>query len=221
LDPDRIHVVHLGVADTFRPVGNPTTLHAVRVKYGIHATDPYILNVANIQPRKNLGCLIEAFARLTASTPDQKLRLVLAGERTLEHMALFSKLDDARVKHRVHFTGYVAEEDMSALLSGAEVFAFPSNAEGFGLPPLEAMACGTAVVVANSASLPEVVGEDGLYCEPRSPESLCSAIQFLLANPERKRNLEQAALKRARRFTWRESARKLADVYSLMATAKR
>lgn len=207
--PGRLDVVPLGVSDRFRDPGKDAVDAVVR-RLGVPR--PYILFVGNLEPRKNLPGLLQAF-RAVRATGDGALHLVVAGKLAWKSGPLRDELDAPDLAGRVHVTGYVAPDDLPALYAGAEVFAFPSFWEGFGLPVLEAMACGTPVVAADVASIPEVCGGAAVLVDPHSPESIADAILTLLRDPSRRAGLVQRGRGRAAELTWERTARATLDVY--------
>jgi glycosyltransferase involved in cell wall biosynthesis len=211
VDPARVAVIPLGVDRTlFRPPG-PEAVAAARSKFGLEG--PYLLYLGGIEPRKNLPNLVAAFSRLTA-----ELQLVIAGSgvewNPQGSNRLLESLDKlpAEVRGRVHRTGYVSEADKVALLGGAEVFVYPSLYEGFGLPVLEAMACGTRVVTSNGSSLPEVAGDAAILVDPTDPTAIADGIDRVLGDVALRKRLGEAGLARAERFTWEETATRTAAV---------
>ena len=182
-------------------------------KFGVFLPDgDYLLTLAAFQPRKNVPRLLRAFGRLLTAHPDLPVSLVMAGKpgpSTDEIDAALESLGAAR--NRVVTTGYVAEEDLSALYSGARVFIFPSLAEGFGLPPLEAMCCRVPVITSTATSLPEVVGDTALLVDPTDEDSLYRAMRDLLADKERARDLAQAGWEHAQGYTWANNAALLVE----------
>ena len=200
----------LGVEDAFRPVVDPAILAAVRERNRL--PDRYILAVGNLQPRKNLRRLIEAVAALRATRRDD-CRLVLVGQPAWRHGELDAVAAAHGLRDAIVATGYVPAEDLPALYSAAEVFAYPSLYEGFGLPPLEALACGTPVVTANTSSLPEVVGDAGLLIDPLDTGAIAAALARLLDDVALRERLRQAGFARAAAYSWRETARRTLQVY--------
>ena len=207
--PEKISVLHAGVDSRFQPVTDPAALDAVRTRYGIGPA-PYVFSLGTVQPRKNYARLAEAFAQL--GRPD--LRLVIAGGKGWLDDPLYAQIDALGLADRVIFTGFAADDDLPALYSAAEVFAFPSLYEGFGLPPLEAMACGTPVVSSASSSLPEVVGEAGLLVDPTDVGALAEALARVLDDAGLRAELVQKGRTQARRFTWERAARELHAHYA-------
>ncbi len=214
----KVVTVPLAAEESFRPVRDPAQLAAVRARYGL--PERFVLAVGNLQPRKNLARLIDAIAALRAARGDD-CRLVLVGQPFWRH----SELDQAVAAHGLRdvviATGYVPAEDLPAIYSAATVFAYPSLYEGFGLPPLEAMACGTPVVVGDTSSLPEVVGDAALLVDPRDTGAIAAAIARLLDDPALRERLRQAGFARAAMFSWRETARRTVEVYDTVLAAVR
>jgi glycosyltransferase involved in cell wall biosynthesis len=206
--PGRVQVIYAGVDDGFQPVRDPLILEQTRTRYGL--PQRFVLGVGTLQPRKNYRRLVEAFARLRGQ---DDVRLIISGARGWMYEEIFRRVDELGLTGRVLFPGYVAEGDLPALYSLAEVFAFPSLYEGFGLPPLEAMACGTPVVVSRTSSLPEVVGDAAWQIDPLSVEELAEALGTLLGSSTRRATLVERGLVQARRFAWSEAARKLLELY--------
>ena len=199
--PDRIHVVPLAAdPELFYPCG-PDLIAAARRRYGI-PEGPYVLSVNSPDPRKNVPGAIHAFARARHEGRDALSSLVLTGnigpgsDRIREVVAKYPEL-----RGRVMVTGFVPDEDLAPLYTGATVFVYPSIYEGFGLPPLEAMQCGTPVVTSNTSSLPEVVGAGGTMVEADDIDALAGAILHTSRHPD-KHALRQRALKQAGRFGW-------------------
>lgn len=209
LPESKIKVIYEAPAPTFQPISDPATLARVRRQY--HLPEQFILNVGTIEPRKNLSCLLEAFQPLLADWPD--LKLILLGKKGWLYESFFERLQALGLEEQVIFPGYVAEADLPAFYQLAQVFVFPSLSEGFGLPPLEAMACGTPVISSNSSSLPEVVGEAGLLVEPTDTVALHQALRRMLADGELRADLKQRGLKQAKNFSWRKAVDELETVY--------
>ena len=197
LDDQKILVLPIGVDDSYRPVTEPEAHAATQRRYGIDSD--YIFYLGNFKPHKNVGALLGAYARLDSATRASH-QLVLGGRRDVRVEELLSQADALGIKDRVQFIGQVEERDMPVLYSGARLFVFPSKYEGFGLPPLEAMACGTAVVCSNRTSLPEVVGDAGVLIDPVDIEGMASAMSAVLNDDGARATLEQAGLRRAAGF---------------------
>ena len=210
IPPGKVRVIPWGVSRTFRPVEDKEQLARVRAELGL--PERYILYTGNIEPKKNLPVLIEAFATAHKSGRITH-RLVIAGRKGWRHSNVFRTVRDLGIGEFVRFLGYVPHESLAALYSGASVFAFPSLYEGFGLPPLEAMACGTPVVTTTAGALPEVVGSAALTVPPESVRELRIAIEKVLANQFLSAKLRELGLKRAGIFSWKNTARRTVEVY--------
>lgn len=219
MSPDRVMVVPLAAAHFFRPVTDPDVIAATRLRYQIPEGE-YLLCLAAPQPRKNLARLIHSFLRLLDEQNLPDTYLVLAGSREQGWMydeTFAAAESSSKYRSRLIFTGYVAEEDLSALYSGAVAFVFPSLYEGFGLPALEAMACGTPVITSNTTSLPEVVGDAAFLINPTDPDELCEAMSTILSDHSLREDLRRKGLKRAAEFSWKRCAALTADVYHVAA----
>jgi glycosyltransferase involved in cell wall biosynthesis len=216
-DPTRISVVHHGVQPSFRPA-TPTTIATLRQQYAL--PHPYLLYVGTIQPRKNLARLISAFAQLCANADlPAELQLVLAGKPGWLTESITTQAAQLGIAQRVRFLGYVPEPDLPALLSGALAFCFPSLYEGFGMPVLEAMACGTPVLCANTAALPEVAGDAALCVDPLDTAAISAGLRQLVDDATLRERLRQAGIAHAAQFTWERCARETLAV--LHAAAER
>ena len=208
VSPDRVRVIYPGVDDSFRRVQDTAVLAHVRQRYRL--PERFVLSVGTLQPRKNLTRLIEAYAQARLDT---NVKLVIAGGTGWLYEGIFRRVEELRLQSEVYFPGYVAEEDLPALYTLAELFLFPSLYEGFGLPPLEAMACGTPVVTSNVSSLPEVMGDAGLMVDPRDVEALASAMGRVLGESSLRCTMVQRGLSQAQRFTWPRTAEELLRLY--------
>lgn len=200
VDQARVRVIHEGVADHWRPL--TVNREALARRLGLPSAR-FVLHVGSTQPRKNLPTLLHAFALLRRDHPDLAL-LQIGGQQTVELAALAEELG---ISGAVRFYGKADLPLLMACYSGCELFAFPSRYEGFGLPVLEAMACGAPVVAADTSSLPEVVGDAGLLANPEAPEALAAAMQQVLANPALRTDLRRRGFARAGLLTRERSAR--------------
>jgi len=208
--PERVIVAPDAADPMFRPIHDEAQLDAVRERYG--TGDEYILCVGNLQPRKNLRALIDTYVRLRR-TDATRHRLVLVGRKAWLHDDIFAAARDSGYAGELVFTGYVPDADLVALYNAAAVFVYPSLFEGFGLPPLEAMACGTPVVCSNTSAFPEVVGDAALTVDPRDPEALAAAIATVLGDANMRANLAAAGLRRAAYFSWETTTRTIVSTY--------
>ncbi len=203
---EKITVAHPGVDSALAPVDDPGTVEAVRARYGIGAN--YLLYLGTLQPRKNLARLIDAFTQLiTHPHPQPQMDLVLAGKRGWLYHHLFEQVRRRGLESRVCFPGYVAAEDKAALLSGAQAFAFPSLHEGFGLPVLEAQACGCPVITSTTSSLPEVAGDGAILVDPDDTDAIAEALTRVVTRPDLRRKLIQRGFANVDRFSWEACAR--------------
>lgn len=212
ITPERVTVTPLAAPSHFAPVLDAARLAKIREQYGIRGD--YILGVGSIQPRKNLVRLIDAFARLLASRGEDRLpKLVLVGKKAWLFGETLRAVEDRGLANSIIFTGYVPESDLPALYSGALCFVYPSYFEGFGLPPLEAMQCGTPVITGNKTSLPEVVGDAAVMVDPFDVEEIGAALSRLIDSSELRSTLRAKGLDHARKFSWRETAKLTLGVY--------
>jgi glycosyltransferase involved in cell wall biosynthesis len=208
MDPERVVVVHEAPQPGFRPLEDLAALARVRERHGI--TKPFFFHLGNIEPRKNLVGLVKAFLSLS---PRGRAQLVLGGHKGWLTQGIFKELDGLDLSQDVIFTGYLPQEDLPLLMNAAAAFVFPSLYEGFGLPVLEAMACGTPVITSNISSLPEVAGDAALLVDPRRVEDLAGAMERVLEDGTLRRDLSRAGLERAAQFTWERAARETMAVY--------
>jgi len=206
---EKISVLYAGVAAGFRPVDDPGVHAAVRGRYGL-GERPYVLSIGTLQPRKNHARLIEAFDRVLR---DSEYNLVLAGGEGWLYDEVHAQVAERGLPERVLFPGFVAEDDLPALYSAAAIMAFPSLYEGFGLPVLEAMACGVPVLASTAPCLPEVAGGAALLIAPRDVGAMAATIEKLVNQPELRHALRAKGLARAAQFRWENSAADLLRIY--------
>ena len=208
--PGRVHAIHLGVSQEFRPRSEAearAVLQALDLAHG-----EYVLSVGTIEPRKNVGHVLAAYARLPEALR-ARYPLVIAGARGWRAADLERDLNALAEDGRIRFLGDVPDADLPALYSGAAVFVFASKYEGFGLPPLEAMASGVPVLVSDRASLPEVVGDAARLIDPEQPEDTARGLEELLEDSDARSLLARRGIERAARFTWDACARATLAVY--------
>ncbi len=208
ISPEKIDVTPMGVDDTYRPVEDEEFLKTVRERYSIKA--PFVLYVGTHHPRKNLLRLVHAFSRVKAA---EDMNLVITGKVEKRRSLLYNTVKELGLEERVVFTGYVPERDLPALYTMAELFVFPSLYEGFGIPPIEAMACATPVVSSNTTSLPEVVGDAAVTVDPLDVDAIAGAMERVLSSRDLKDELVEKGLRRAALFRWEDTARKTIEVY--------
>ena len=209
---ERIRVIHEAVDDRFRPLGNQEILAALRLRYSL--PHRFLLFVGLLEPKKNLSGLLQAIACLRrAGRWPSDLRLVVVGDQGWAVGNLPQLVGVLGLEGIVRFLGYVPDSDLPSLYGAAEAFVFPSLYEGFGLPVVEAMACGTPVVASNRGSLPEVAGDAALLLEPDEPEGLAEGIYQVITDPALREEYRQRGLQRARAFSWRRAAEATLTVY--------
>ncbi|MEF3274287.1 MAG: glycosyltransferase family 4 protein [Chloroflexus sp.] len=213
---ERVVVTPNAARSHFHPP-SPAALASLRARHGL--PERFILYVGTLEPRKNLTTLLEAFALVSARLPD--VPLLIGGGKGWMYQPIFARLDQLQLRDRVKFVGYIPEEELPLWYAAATVFVFPSIYEGFGMPPLEAMACGTPVVTSNTSSLPEVVGDAGLMVPPTDHQALADAIYRVLSDAELHAELCQRGLARARQFSWSDTAARTLAAYQAVADSRR
>jgi glycosyltransferase involved in cell wall biosynthesis len=206
----KVSIVRAGVGPQFQVLSDPDRLAAVKARYGIEGE--FILAVGNLQPRKNIRRLIQAYSQLPALVQN-RFRLVIAGQALWQHSDIYLAAGEYGVQDRITFTGYVADADLPPLYNAATLFVYPSLYEGFGLPILESMACGTPVVTSNVSSLPEVAGEAALLVDPTDVQEIALKMAQALQDRQLAHDLSEQGIERARTFSWHETARRTLEVY--------
>lgn len=206
---EKVHVIYEAASARFRPVTDAAHQEALRRKYNL--PQQFLLYVGTIEPRKNLRRLVRALHRIRRYGFRQPLFLV--GSDGWRMGELHAEIERLGLEDAVRFTGYVPTEDLPGLFSMATLFVFPSLYEGFGLPPLEAMACGAPVLTSNSTSLAEIYGGGAYLVNPRDEQELAAALMELLADEDMRRDLARRGRRHARRFSWNKAASKTAAVY--------
>ncbi|NOZ48658.1 MAG: glycosyltransferase family 4 protein [Chloroflexi bacterium] len=212
LRSQQITVVGAGVEARFRPL-EPEQCAAVRQKFGLDW--PFVLSLSTLEPRKNFDGLIRAFAhaRQRAGFPHH---LVIGGSKGWMVEPIFAEVQRQGVADVVHFLGFVPDEDLPALYNLADLFAFPSHYEGFGIPVLEAMACGTAVLCSDTSSLPEIAGDAAFLVPTDDAPALAAGLSLLLTDDRARAELARRGPAQARRFSWQAAATQLYDVYETL-----
>ena len=215
VDPEKVVVVSDAASPFFRAVSREAAIRKVRDAHGING--PFVLSVGDLQPRKNHIGLIRAFADLIRSSAQLPHRLVLAGQDTWFGPKVREAARNSGVEDRISFLGFVSDDQLLQLYNACDCFAFPSYYEGFGIPILEAMACGRAVVCSNTSSIPEVADGAGLLFDPYRTEEITRAMRDVLVDPALRQRMERLGTQRAALFTWRETARLTLDIYGEVA----
>jgi glycosyltransferase involved in cell wall biosynthesis len=208
--PEKIVVVYNAIEESV--AATPSDEAIARVKERYQLNHPFVLYVGNIKPHKNLVRLIEAFAELRHRGFDE-LKLLIIGDEISKLPALRRAVHSHKLHKHVRFLGYLQDETLACLYRLASVFVFPSLYEGFGLPPLEAMASGTPVVTSNVSSLPEVTGDAAVLVDPYSVESIVEGIERVLTDPALAAELRRKGVARAREFSWERSVERTRQLY--------
>ncbi len=233
IDPEKIKVIYLGVSNNFKPIKNTFKLNKVKQKYNL--PDSFVLYFGTIEPRKNLKGLIKAFDNLKQKFIHsdlqttwegfegvvigkkknifKDLKLVIAGEKGWLYKDIFEKAKNAKSKNDIIFTGFIEDQDKPYLYNLANIFVYPSFFEGFGFPPLEAMASGVPTIVSNTSSLPEVVGDGAIKIDPYKIEELTYAIRKVLEDSELRDDLIKKGIKQARKFDWNKTAKEVLKIF--------
>lgn len=219
IEEDKVVVAPNAAAPQFRPISREAALAYVREHYRI--TEPFVLSVGDLQPRKNQIGLIKAFARMVRAYPQLPHRLVLAGKETWFAHRVHEAAKESGVGDRIQFFGFVPDSDLVQLYNACDLFAFPSFYEGFGLPPLEAMACGRAVVCAHTSAMPEVVDGAALLFDPYAVDEIARAMADLLLDSELRVRMERLGLQRSTYFSWQKCAERTIEVFREVAEGPR
>jgi len=207
--PEKVTTVHLGIDPVFRPLP-PDPVRETLARYGL--TPGYLLFVGTLEPRKNLPGLLTAY-RILLDRVKPSPPLVIVGSRGWLYEAIYARVESLRLENHVRFVYDVADDDLPALYNGAALLVMPSFYEGFGLPALEAQACGTPVVISDRGSLPEVAGDAAVTVNPDDPEDIAAGIARVLGDPGLQAALRAAGPAHAARFTWEQAARGTLSVY--------
>jgi glycosyltransferase involved in cell wall biosynthesis len=207
---NNIIVSHLAVANGIKRIRDNDVLNNVKTKFEIGKDNKYLLSVCTLEPRKNLVRIIRNFIELCEEGKIDDTYLVLVGRKGWKYNDLFiERANNSKYLDRIIFTGYVNDEDMSALMSGCLYFIYISLYEGFGLPPLEAMKCGAPVITSNCSSLPEVVGNNALKVDPTNDEEIRSAMYKLYTDENLRNDLSNKSLEQAAKFSWEKATAKI------------
>lgn len=213
IPPERIQVIYLAADESFQPIGDQQAIESVR--QALQLPQSFFLFVGTLEPRKGIDTLISAYSQ---ATDDVVEGLVIVGKRGWSWDKLFQQVTALGLERRVKFLDYVPDEAMPSLYNLARAFVFPSRYEGFGLPALQALACGTPVLSSNAASLPEVIGSAGILVPPDDIEGFAREMIRLSRDSELCANLRARGLERAKSFSWERTARETAKVYQTIAS---
>lgn len=214
IDPEKVQVVYPGVDPDFRPYGPEDAQHrellaSFRAKHGL--PQHFILYLGTLEPRKNVDRLVAAYAEIVdAGLPHA---LVLAGGKGWHYEAIFAAVERYGLEKRVIFPGYVSRDEQPLWYTASDLFVYPSLYEGFGLPPLEALACGVPVITSNTSSLPEAVGSAGITVDPTDVPALVHAMMTVLTDQQRASQMRRAGVAHAASFTWQAAAESAVKTY--------
>jgi len=211
INEDRVEVIPLAADSDYRKIEDNNKIKYIKQLYGLQGN--YILFLGTLEPRKNIVNLIKSYNILPKDIKRDFL-LVISGKKGWYYEEIFRTVRELGLEEKVVFTGYIPEEDKPALMNGAEVFVYPSFYEGFGLPPLEAMACGVPVISSNKSSIPEVIGNAGILINPDNVYELSNAIFQVLSNESLKSQLSEKSVIQAKKFSWEITARKTLEIYN-------
>ncbi len=207
----KINVIHNAIDERFGEAPTPDEIERVRERYQLNA--PYVLYAGNIKPHKNLERLIEAFHTLRHDSDLEHVKMLIIGDEISKYATLRRAVHKYKLHKHVRFFGFVPDKTLAVLYRLARVFVFPSLYEGFGLPPLEAMASGTPVITSNVSSLPEVVGDAAILIDPLDPGAIADAMRRVLIDSALRETLREKGLQRVREFSWERSVRRVREIY--------
>jgi glycosyltransferase involved in cell wall biosynthesis len=219
LPADRVVAIPYAVSPVFRPIARETAKEFVRARFGL--PEPFAIMVSDVQIRKNQAGLVRAFAHMLRAHPELPHHLVLVGQQTAYAAKVRAAAESEGISPRVHFTGFVSDDELLQLYGACDLFAFPSFYEGFGIPILEAMACGRAVACSRTSAMLEVADGAALVFDPASTEDVARAMSDLLLDAELRMRMERLGLQRAAQFSWEQSARKTLEIYYEVAGSAR
>jgi len=211
IDEDKVFVTPLAADSKYKPLNKTECQETLKKDYDINK--PFILYIGGFSPRKNVASLMTAFSKILKNL-DTEHDLVIVGANKDEGGSLNELSSDLNIQSNIKFTGFVPEDLLPVFYNACEVFAYPSLYEGFGLPPLEAMSCGTPIITSNISSIPEVVGDGGILIDPFNMKNLMYSLEALLNDNEIKNELASKALKRASDFSWKKTSEKTIEVYN-------
>jgi glycosyltransferase involved in cell wall biosynthesis len=211
LDDNKVVVLPNGVCSSFHVTSREIAQRWVQSSFGLSA--PFVLSVGDLQPRKNHATLIRAFEQLVRAYPQLPHHLVIVGKETWHAAAVRAAARKSSVADRIHFTGFVPDQDLLKWYGACDLFVYPSFYEGFGLPILEAMACGRAVACSNTSAMPEVADSAALLFDPHSVDDILLTMRDLLLNPELRARMERLGAQRAPMFSWEKTAGQTLDLY--------
>lgn len=211
---EKIKVIHEGVASGFYQITDQKMLLDKTAQY-LSPDQKFILSVGTLEPRKNLPVVVKAFALLPNEIRNQ-YKVVFVGGKGWQNEELNQTINDLNLKNKVIFTGFIPDDDLSYIYNRASIFVYPSKAEGFGLPVLEAMACGVPVITSDNSSLPEVTGNAGILIDPKNEKEIAQSIKTILLKPKLAQKMSLAGIKQAKKFSWMTAAKQTLKVFEEM-----
>lgn len=221
ISPHRTFVTHLAADDRFYPILDTEIISIIHQRFHIPEGNYFLCLASQLEPRKNLPHLIRSFVHLITEHSHLDINLVLIGSQKHKRSEITNLMEELKeYKDKIIFTGYVPDEDLSALYSGATSFIFPSLYEGFGLPILEAMQCGTPVICSNTTSLPEVAGDAAILVNPKDQDELCQAMLNILTDSDLRQKLKNKGLEQAKKFSWKKCAQETVEIYKTIISSK-
>ncbi len=216
VDSSKLHVIPYGIGPQFKQLSHDTYQDRIQSRFSL--TSPYVLFVGALTERKNIGRALQAFAQISPDFPS--LHFVIAGPRSWKQTPVAKIIDDLKITEKIILTGPLTDIDLPALYNGAELFIFPSLYEGFGFPPLEAMACGVPVITSNVSSLPEVTGDAAILVDPHDTQAIAGAMRRALLDSALREQMKMRGLAQAAGFTWRRTAQETLVVYRKVLAQK-
>jgi len=221
MNPQRTFVTYLAADKHFYPITDPEVIQKINKRYNIPNKDYFLCLASQLHPRKNIPFLMNSFISLIREYPHLDINLVLVGTTRHRRVEIeYALRNIAEYKDRIIITGYVPDEELRAIYSGATAFIFPSLYEGFGLPILEAMQCAIPVVSSNATSLPEVVGDAGILFDPKDQDQLCQAMLNILNHETLRKELIEKGLERSKLFSWEKCANETVEIYEKIIDSK-
>ncbi|WP_461207377.1 glycosyltransferase family 4 protein [Clostridium sp. DL1XJH146] len=208
---EKIFVTHLSNEEIYYPIDSNLCKNFIHRKYKIN--DDFILYVGGFSPRKNITGLIEAFSNYINLSKDKNLKLVIAGKKGLSYSTYKKRVEDLKIENKVIFTGYIPVNHMPIFYNACEIFVYPSFYEGFGLPPIEAMACGTPVIASSLTSIPEIIEDAAYYINPNAIEEITNSLTEVLNNQDLKQELIKKGLKKSSEYSWDKTAKETLTAY--------
>ena len=218
IDDDKIVAIYNGVGAHFKPIDDKKLLEEIKKKYSL--PDKYMFFLGNTDPKKNTKGVLQAYSQFVKQNGDEVKLLMLDFDET-ELKKLLTEIKAPELRKNIFLAGYVVNTDLPAFYNMAELFLYPSLRESFGIPMLEAMACGVPVITSNTSSMPEVAGDSALIIDPYKPSEICNAIEKLLSDNDLKNSLVEKGLNRAEKFSWENMARQNLELYKSVLSINR